>query len=197
MFKPSNAYACYQYGSRVYGTEQPHSDWDYILISDQENVGEMIQGIVNVTCMTPSHFQKMLDQHHVSALECLFLAEKFVVKAPELPWDFNLDLVKLRHSFSEKSSQSFVKAKKKFISPYDWAKEERERGKKSLFHSFRILTFGIQIAANKKITDYSAANHIFEEIMTNPANDWEDYRQRWKPEFNKLATEFKKLAPKE
>lgn len=193
----SNAVACYTYGSRVYGTFQKNSDWDYILIDEQSRDSEMDMGVINVTYMTPSHFQDLLDRHNITALECYFLPKDLVIKASPVPWQFKLSLVKLRHSLSEKASQSFVKAKKKFVAPYEWADKERERGKKSLFHSFRILNFGIQIASHGRITDYTAANHIFEEIMTNSSNDWEDYQKRWKPEFNELATEFKKIAPKE
>ena len=36
--------------------------------------------------------------------------------------------------------------------------------KKSLFHSFRIIDFGTQIAKNGRITDYGSTNHIWFEI---------------------------------
>jgi hypothetical protein len=130
------------------------------------------------------------------ALECYLLPEQHILKPASVKWAFELDLVKLRHSLSGKASQSFVKAKKKFISPYEWADQERERGKKSLFHSFRILNFGLQIAQHGRIVNYAAANHIFEEIFSEPSNDWEVYQERWKPEFNMLNTEFRKVAPK-
>lgn len=188
----------YIYGSRVYGTAHENSDVDIVAIDNNARNGEVNKGSdCSVTMMTPDHFQNLLHEHNVLALECYFVSNEFIKSEIYRHWDFELDLSKLRHSIAEKSSQSFVKAKKKFISPYEWADDERERGKKSLFHSLRILTFGIQIATDGKITDYSGANHIFEEVMTNPSKDWEDYQQRWKPEFNRLNTEFRKLAPKD
>lgn len=191
-----NSDAIYQYGSRVYGTNQINSDWDYVCISKTECLGEMDQGKVNITYMSSEHFQNLLNEHNIMTLECFFLDPKFILKKQQNNWDFKLNLSKLRHSISEKASNSFVKAKKKFISPYTWASEERERGKKSLFHAFRILDFGIQIATESKISNYGSMNHIFEDIISNPSENWDDYQKIWKPEFNKLNTEFKKVAPK-
>lgn len=190
-------YALYPYGSRVYGTNHPGSDWDYVGVKLSVGFSEIEQGVINVKLMDPEHFQELLDQHNVSALECYFLPREFVLKIPDDAWNFKLSLSQLRNSFSEKASKSFVKAKKKFVSPYDWAKDERDRGKKSLFHSLRILNFGIQIAEQGKIVDYGAANEIFEEIVSNPSSDWEDYQKRWKPVFNQMATQFRALAPKD
>ena len=55
------------------------------------------------------------------------------------------------------------------------------RGKKSLFHAIRIVMFGIQISKYGKIVDYSAANHIWEEINNNESTNWlEDYHSKYK-----------------
>ena len=198
IMKPSGEfYALYLLGSRVYKTNHSFSDWDYIGIKDGANLGEMDMGLINLKVMSPEHFQGLLFEHSVSALEALFLPEDLVIQPPVKKWKFKLSLSKLRHSFSQKSNNSFVKAKKKFESPYDWARKERERGKKSLFHSLRILKFGIQIAKHGTIINYSEANDIFEEISYNSSTSCDDYKKRWKPEFNSLATEFRKLAPKE
>ena len=191
-----NVYALYPYGSRVYGTDQPDSDYDYILVSEDAGNGEMIQGDKNYKCMSPAHFQKLLDEHNISALECLFLPEELVIVHPKVPWTFKLDKLKLRRSISAKANHSWVKAKKKLIFPYDWATDETRRGQKSLFHSFRILNYGIQIAKDGKITNYAAANDIFEEIMTDPNISWDNYEAKWKKRHNFLFSEFRKLAPK-
>lgn len=193
----TNEFTLYPYGSRIYGTIHVKSDWDFILIMNDARNEKRSRNKFNATLMSPEHFQYLLNEHNLLALECFFVPRQLVNYEFFRSWQFKLDLVKLRHSVAEKSSQSFVKAKKKFISPYEWADDERERGKKSLFHSLRILNFGIQIASKGKIDDFSAANDIYEEVMTNPSKDWEDYQQRWKPEFNRMNTEFRKLAPKE
>lgn len=192
-----NFYAVYPYGSRVYQTITPESDYDYYALREGAETGELIQNQINLVLMSPAHFQKLLNEHHIAALECYFLPPKEVLKPPTTPFDFKLSLPTLRHSVSTKANHAFVKAKKKFVAPYDWAIDEIRRGKKSLFHSFRILKFGIQIAKDGQISDYQAANAYFEEIMQNDSLLWEDYQKRWQPEYNKLATEFRKWAPKE
>lgn len=189
--------ALYPYGSRIYGTAQEGSDWDYIAIDKNAKTGEMIRGNCNIKLMTPEHFQGMLNEHHVVALECLFLPEHLIEIKPQKQWKFELSLPALRHSFMEKVSKDWVKAKKKFISPYDNATDELYRGKKSLFHSFRILSYGIQIAKHKKIVRYDEMNEIYEAIMTNPSNDWLDYEKEWKEKYNFYSSEFRKVAPKE
>lgn len=200
-FSEDAYYALYHYGSRVYGTVHPKSDWDYVAVDANTNsTGELIKGSVNIKLMGKEHFQKLLDNHNVTALECYFLEtsllckDKVIIPPPE-PWRFELDKSKLRSSFSEKASHSWVKAKKKFVSPYD-RENELLRGKKSLFHCLRILGYGLQIAHCGQITLYDEYNHIFHKIMDNPSENWEDYEREWKPVYNEMASAFRKIAPK-
>ena len=192
-FSEDSFMALYPYGSRVYGTAQETSDWDYVAIDKDVKTGEMIRGNVNIKLMTPEHFQNLLDEHHITAIECYFLPEHLIEIKPEKSWRFNLSLSKLRHSFMEKVSKDWVRAKKKFISPYD-VQDELYRGKKSLFHSFRILSYGIQIAKFGKIIHYDEMNNVYESILTNPSTNWEDYEKEWKEYYNKLSIEFRKVA---
>jgi pentatricopeptide repeat protein len=70
---------------------------------------------------------------------------------------------------------------------------------KSLFHCLRLLVFGIQIATYGKITDYSEANHYWEDMWDKnivPSHKWEDYKAMYQPELNRLKSEFIKLCPK-
>ena len=92
---------------------------------------------------------------------------------------------------SQKANHSFVKAKKKIEVEKDYYV-----GWKSLFHSLRILVFGIQIAKEGCISDYSAANDYWHEIREANQYDWSYFKSKYQPEHNRLATEFRKLAPK-
>ncbi len=188
--------ALYPYGSRVYNTAHEHSDWDYIAIDKNAGTGEMSRGNINLKIMSSEHFQSLLDEHHITALECYYLPEYLIEIKPSKPWKFKLSLSKLRHSFMEKVSKDWVRAKKKFVSPYEHAEDELYRGKKSLFHSFRILSYGIQIAKFNKIVHYDEMNSVYFKIMQNPSPNWEDYEKEWKEYYNALSTDFRKLAPK-
>jgi hypothetical protein len=191
-----DCYAAYRYGSRVYGTATIESDWDYIVVKEGAGDGEMSVGNIDYKCMSPAKFQELLDEHNISALECLFIPDEHIIVAPPVPWKFKLDKKKLRASISAKSNHSWVKAKKKFASPYDWAEGERHRGKKSLYHSMRIISFGIQIAAYGKITKYDILHDPFMDIMTDPSVEWDNYQKKWKPMYNNIMTKFRALAPK-
>lgn len=185
------------YGSRVYGTAKENSDKDFILIKeDGEKEQYSHQMLFDVpyewTVYSIADFQKLLDDHEISALECYFLPEEFRLKDNAI-FSFTLDKAKLRHSLSKKSSNSWVKAKKKFEVEAD---RDIYVGKKSLFHSFRILDFGIQIATTGKISDYGSQNSLYKEIMRNTSEIWEDYQFLYKEKYNQLSTLFKKVAPK-
>lgn len=195
-FLEKNPYAVYLYGSRVYGTDNSRSDHDYLVIEDSPSSEGLTIGKVDVKILSKRKFQDLLNEHRISALECLWLDDSAVIVEPDLNWDFNLNLSKLRSSISKKSSHSWVKAKKKFLEPYDHMEDELRRGKKSLFHSLRIMMFGIQIAKYGKIENYGEANNIYKKIISSELETWEAFHEEWKPLYNELCSEFRRLAPK-
>jgi predicted nucleotidyltransferase len=68
--------------------------------------------------------------------------------------------------------------------------------KKSLWHSFRIIYFGIQLATTGKIINYSEANYLYDDIVLNSSNDVEYYKQIFLKSHNELMTKFRLVAPK-
>ena len=182
----------YQYGSRVYGTNRSNSDWDFIIVLNNKIRDQFSDNQINVTFYTPLEFNEKVVNHEISVLECIFLPDYMVWKE-QMRFQFKLDLVKLRHSLSAKSSNSWVKAKKKLTIPADY---DLNIGKKSLFHSMRIIHFGIQIATAGSITKYNECNDLFNEIM-NTYNDWDSLFDNYKERYNNLMSEFRKVAPKE
>ena len=176
----------YRYGSRVYGCHTEKSDHDFIVIveSNKDLYYNVNFTNTNITVYSESMFIQRILDHHISALESIFLYRE----DPFLKY-FNLDKEILRHSISAVTSNSFVKCKKKL------AQGDYYIGKKSLFHSLRILNFGIQIAKYGRIQDYSSANVFHKMIMEMPSNDWEDYKNRFQPIYNAQKTLFKKVAP--
>ena len=193
----------YFYGSHNYGTANAFSDFDYILVYEQEkNYSDTLStkmGSVSLdaTLISPKYFQKMLNEHDIRALECYYINSNS--KNETQKFLFNLDLVKLRHSISSVSSNSWVKAKKKLIQGDDLI------GYKSLFHSLRILDFGIQIAKYNQISDFKISQSetlcslSFEILLEDIKNlkTWDKINNEYKNVYNSLRTEFKRLAPKE
>ncbi len=194
------------YGSSVYKSTSSLSDVDVIVVSDNKDdewnplfsskIAKML-GIDEVPRLDVSNysleeFVEGINNHEISFLECLFLPPSLVVFSNGNMPEINIDLPKLRESISRKSSNSWVKAKKKLVVGEDY---NEYIAKKSLFHSLRILMFGQQIAEHKKIVNYSVANDYWEDIKNMPP-DWSALDLKYKAIFNAESSKFKLLAPK-
>lgn len=181
----------YSYGSRVYGTERPDSDYDYVIVTDKEGFvseqGETAE--LSVQAYHIDEWKKLLERHDIMAMECNFSPYD------DLTLPFTLSKGTLRSSISKVASNSWVKCKKKLTVEED----ARLVGIKSLFHSFRIPMFGIQIATTGGIYDYSCANDLWKEMEPLIESDttWEEIYEIYKPRHNELMTEFRKVAEKE
>lgn len=185
----------YPYGSRVYKTNSEQSDYDFIIVCNsqvREFALSSFDNKINIHLYSVADFQEQLDNHKISAMECLFLPKDLLLKSNH-NFSFKLSKDKLRTSISEKASHSWVKAKKKL-------EVEKDRNiyiaKKSLFHSFRIIDFGTQIASENRIVNYSSSNYLWKEIIENESEEWDDYKNKYQDLFNAKMTDFRKVAPK-
>jgi len=192
----------YFYGSHNYKTNNDDSDMDYIIVYDQDDdISDTIKATaggveLNATLISPEYFQKLIDKHDISVLESLNIQEKY--KFERKYFSYDIDLSKLRESISSTSSNSWVKCKKKLAQGDDLI------GYKSLFHSLRILDFGIQLAKHAKIVSFdkpvsnSLKYNNFSELLNEikSKKDWDDIYDKYKKVYNSLRTEFKLIAPK-
>jgi predicted nucleotidyltransferase len=179
----------YLYGSRVYGTENENSDWDFIMIANNSVPNVEIKGDnYNIHIITPDEFKMMLKIHHPGAIECFF-SEPHCRLLETVDWDFELKISSLRHMYSHVSSNSWVKCKKKL------EQDDYYIGIKSLFHSLRIVMFGIQLATENKISDFKCANHIFDKIMSKKWT-WNELDNEFRSLKNELNSKFKMVTYK-
>ena len=182
----------YHYGSFVYGTfVEGVSDYDYIVIVPDEMIALDEQQFEcdnrQYTVHTAKSWQEMLDRCDVDAIETYFLLEQFIVKET-VAFIADITKTKIRNSFSHVASNSFVKCKKKLEVEESY---DPKTGKKSLWHSLRIVDFGIQILEHDKIVDYSSMNHLYDEIVKSEETDWEYFKTKYKPMYNALKTKFR------
>jgi len=190
----------YMYGSRVYGNFRKNSDYDFIVILEEgfKTQEQFSDNLINVNYYTLSEHRSRLLSCEPSAMEVTCLKDEFILEDMLNGLHYNTmndvagRLHILRAAFSEKSSNSWVKAKKKLTVPESY---NDSVGKKSLWHSIRIIDFGIQIAKNGWITDYGSCNHFYDEVMY--CNDWSELFEKYKKQYNEICTEFRKVAPKE
>lgn len=177
-----------KYGSCVYGTNTDKSDLDIVIIGDKF-YQVSVNSKISYEKIMPEEFQKMLDENNIKAIELYFTAEQDIIASHDFV--FNLDLQKLRKEISSVASNSWVKAKKKIVVEKDYY-----IGQKSLFHSLRILMFGIQLAKTGRISNFGCANHYFKDIVQEQNTEWLPLKEKYQPIYNALSTEFKKVAPK-
>ena len=182
--------AVYPYGSRVYGTASPQSDYDFIVVHDGASSNDAQQydsrsKDLSVHTYHADSWQRHLVDHKIFAIECHSLM-------PTDQFKFTLDKPALRKEISSKASNSWVKCKKKLTV------EENEYyiGIKSLFHSFRIPIFGIQIAAEGKVVDFAEANSIWNELRDRHNATWDELKEEFQPRHNALMSVFRKYAEK-
>ncbi len=192
------------YGSHVYETANEQSDIDLIVISDFYTLEEVKDSLsstkpIDIHLFNKKIFEEMTKAHEINALETIMLKADKVLQKNNWYDNFQLEVMindfiekdKLRHNISQKSSNSWVKGKKKFLVEKDF---NPYIGKKSIWHAFRILEFGTQIAKYGQITDYKAENHRLESIMS--CQSWQEIEENFKQEFNFKNSEFRQFAPK-
>lgn len=172
----NDIFNAYCYGSHVYGTADPDSDSDYILVhkksflsdgSFKQNARSSEDRKIQVVNYSRSGFKNGIEYYEMSALECLFLPDEFKIQEK---FKFKLDRF---------DDHSFVKntiAK----SSHSWYLATKERDyiyKHGIYHSIRILDFAIQIKNNNSI-DFSTAKVIkrlvFSELLLK---DLDEYRK--------------------
>lgn len=180
----------YIFGSQVYGTAQKDSDVDVKMIANNSVPEiELNCGRYNIHVITPDEFRNKLKQHHIGSIECLMADENFRLKE-EIDWQFKLNIVSLRHSVAHTASNSWVKCRKKLEFG------EYYIGIKSMFHSLRIVDFGIQIARHGKIVDYSSMNYIWNQL-NGKTWTWEELDKTFREIRNTNNTLFRNLTTKE
>ena len=179
----------YLFGSRVYGNASNNSDWDVIMIAKTSSPETEIKtDKFNIHILTADRFQDSLDQHNIRSIECV-MAPDWAKLQEVHSFKFNLIQNRLRHSVSHMNSNSWVKAKKK-INQGDYY-----IGVKSLWHSIRIVMYGIQIAKSGHIADWQCANDIWKELSSKKWT-WTELDERFRKINNSLLSEFRTLAIK-
>lgn len=171
----------YLYGSRVYGTYDKCSDYDLLVVANSLDRHKEIKGEkYNIHIHTPDKFQDDLWNYRLVNLECIY-APNFA-KLQERK-DFNKFIPeknKVKKYLLTQSHDSWIKGKIKLRDG------DTIRGSKSIFHSLRILLFGLQIVEYGEIIDFSEANYYWEEISEGDHCEWEYFKDKFLPRKRNL-----------
>lgn len=195
---PNKIRGMYPYGSVNYNTLTEKSDYDYVVIVDmkQNDYLQYETEDLDIHFISEDYYKQLLDDHDIMALECFYHVDPIL----KYSIDFKLNLVTLRKKISAICNNSWVKASKKMNLP----EEDDYTGLKSLFHSFRILSYGIQLARDGEIRFTNCGlvgttDNFFRELKYHFDNGkrWDYFKETYKSTHNEMATQFRLLAPKE
>lgn len=167
----------YMYGSRVYGTNRNDSDLDLMVVANSMDIEKEIKNReYNIHIITPDQFEDCLWSYRMVELECIY-APLFAViqERKDLKSKFSIDKNRMKKHILTQSHNSWIKAKLKLRDC------DIERGTKSLFHSLRILLFGLQMAEEGEIFDFSEANYYWEEIDNSECFEWTHFKDLYLP----------------
>ncbi len=183
---------CCFWGSQVYGTSSATSDWDVMCVvmddatcafdqtysqianlkprdavlvkSHARTRSEVIvTAFGEVTLISSDAWARGMYEHRIEMLEGLLAPPEFVL-VPLLAlkncWKLDIDLLGMAVEWE--AGRTLARARRKIKEGTDMRKARKE-----LFHAFRYLIFGCQIADSGKISDFAAANNWWKEIRLN------------------------------
>jgi hypothetical protein len=168
-----SAQAVHLQGSRLYEVDGINSDWDLAVISTDVN-SYMFKEVniegneFDIHLYTQENFQNKLDNHEMRELEFLYHPSNVIFVNNK--------------SFSVDISNNKLINRVKVESDYLWNKAKTDLGSgvvddylslKRVWHSFRFLIFAEQILKDGSITDFTAANYLYESIVNSMQTDFE------------------------
>ena len=188
---PSKVWNIYLYGSRVYGTSDVNSDYDIMItggstLETQEIYAATPSRQYNIHIHVPNKFEDDLRKHDIHTLECIWAPDfaKIQIKK-DYNTEFNIDKVVLKKKLFTQSHDSWVKGCRKI------KETDIYRGAKSIYHSLRILMFGIQISKNGRIINFEDGNSLYSEIMAADEYTWDYYKGKYLPLKKELEKRFR------
>lgn len=191
-----------EYGSSVYGTTTEKSDTDLIcVVNTDEDIYEVLvhkEHNLDLHLISFNTLEKLLNEHDIMALETYYqLSNSF-----KSLFEFTLDLDKLRRKISAVVNNSWSKARKKLDIP----EEDDYIALKSLFHSIRILSYGIDLARDGRIDfknvlidgEKISCSNFWKQLQYEYSQGfrWKEFKAEYTPLQNSNATLFRTLAPK-
>lgn len=182
----------YTFGSRLHGTNNLDSDYDYFLVASTLNEHKEIKATnknnlkLNIHVITLDKFKSDLNQYKMSRIESIMAPIDFIIMEKE-PIAFSFKKDKIKKSIKYQSYESWSIAKSRINN-----EDDSYRAKKSAFHSLRMLDYGIQILEFNKIVDFGSMNHIYEKIKSPKIKNWDDIKK----EFFSYKIELEKKLEK-
>lgn len=197
------------YGSIIYGNKTS-SDFDALVIVDCNDLylqNTDVNSHYDFFIMDKNKFKNNVTNNQVKEMELIHTPlEKITFLHSDFREEFlnykNIPIKRdiIRENFSQLTSNSYVKAKKKLILEKDF---DEMVSLKSLWHSIRLLDFATQIISKNTI-DYTSCNDLYNNIIKdysetrhlNKEEQWNFLHQKYRPIYNEYHSRLKLLCPK-
>jgi len=212
---PDSILNVYCYGSRVYGTDDEHSDDDFVVVHKgfsiensyndnkafNQNAISSEDGQIQVIRYSRSGFQAAIDNYEIGAIECLFLPEnKIIQKDEKVVFSMrNFDKPSVNYEIKQMVKKIITKASNswflgnKVIENGAHDSSRLEKADKAFFHALRILKFGLQLKNHKKIVDFTEANQIwFDRLAVGEPLTYGEVKEKYLPLRDELMAELRK-----
>lgn len=210
------------YGSHVYGTSTPDSDYDlYVVLKDTYNI--IVQadtlpfdiksiGHIDITLVSEKYFLNALKENDVKAMEAIFVPPRYVVFGDQSLYRSQFECYHpyLRNTYGKVCRNAWDRGSKKLTKETD--PNEIKIGKKSLYHAIRLFICADQLYTNGEISfedqKLEEAKTFYGTIKDKPIDELvengklkEEYINLYKQydkEFRKIPNEeqYKQLLKK-
>jgi len=213
------AHCLYLTGSRVHGTANAASDWDFVAVVPGRCTALLqcfeLGREVDLVVYGLDNFLEALRDHHHHALYCVFLPaqHKWREELPAAARDSTPPLAemargeawapepaKLRAAFLKKAASLWGMGRKYCEqarapgTPEPKAAALRAQSHKAIAHSFRWLQLGLQLLEAGRVTDYAVANGLSAELATCAFVAWSEYVAVYRPQYEALVSRYPAVA---
>lgn len=135
-------------GSRLYGTNNEKSDYDYIVITEKTNGQTINKSNINITLFSKEAYEESIKNQKMIVLESLFSPYKYNF----IPFKYVLNEKLLRKKTDENIKETIKRAKNN---------KDFKQAKKQLFHAIRTEVFKEQLLKKGKIDNFSEADEFW------------------------------------
>lgn len=198
-----NIYCIYTRGSRAIGTNSPDSDYDLVVVCDENckviNGTLTKYGNIDLCIYDKKCFEKYLREQLIWALECIYCpSDKIYLE--KINFRIYAENYRSYHEIScnesLKKSIGYEASRKVASSKRHFMNGNIHQSKKHAFIATRFVDYGRQIVKMGKIENLQNMNHLWDKLKAIEETDIEKFNLHWKSLYVEIYREFSKCIPK-
>lgn len=193
--KKNNIVNFYLFGSRLFGTANEKSDFDFIVVVNEWDGPFVLQcedPSIDLTVYSIKVFKEKVLKNSYHEMLMIWLPKEYKLLETLSPLEIigsKIQSSNFRSTISLQAKQVWERSKETF------EKKDYVRAKKGIVHALRIFILACQMSKGC-ISDWTGAVK-YTELMNKYENetDWKKINEIFRPIYNELHLEFTKSAP--